>query len=77
MGAVVAIGCDVPPDVSVEQGPDGWVVTPQKVPSPLQECFAPVTRSRSWRCRPELSAVTGLDRRPGGRSASTTGLSGV
>jgi len=43
MGAVVSIGCDVPPDVSVEEGPDGWVVTPQKVPSPLQECFAPVT----------------------------------
>ena len=43
MGAVVAIGCDVPSDVSVEQGPDGWVVTPHKVPSPLQECFAPVT----------------------------------
>ena len=43
MGAVVSIGCDVPPDVSVEQGPDGWVVTPHKVPSPLQECFAPVT----------------------------------
>lgn len=43
MGAVVAIGCDVPPDVSVEQGPDGWVITPHKVPSPLQECFAPVT----------------------------------
>ena len=41
MGAVVAIGCDVPPDVSVEPGPDGWVVTPHKVPSPLQECFAP------------------------------------
>jgi ABC-type glycerol-3-phosphate transport system substrate-binding protein len=43
MGAVVAIGCDVPPGVSVEPGPDGWVVTPHKVPSPLQECFAPVT----------------------------------
>ena len=43
MGAVVSIGCDVPPDVSVEEGPDGWVVTPHKVPSPLQECFAPVT----------------------------------
>ncbi len=43
MGAVVSIGCDVPPDVSVEEGPDGWVVTPLKVPSPLQECFAPVT----------------------------------
>jgi hypothetical protein len=43
MGAVVSIGCDVPPDVSVEQGPDGWVLRPHKVPSPLQECFAPVT----------------------------------
>jgi ABC-type glycerol-3-phosphate transport system substrate-binding protein len=43
MGAVIAIGCDVPPDVSVEPGPDGWVVTPHPVPSPLQECFAPVT----------------------------------
>lgn len=43
MGAVVSIGCDVPPDVSVEQGPDGWVFRPHKVPSPLQECFAPVT----------------------------------
>jgi ABC-type glycerol-3-phosphate transport system substrate-binding protein len=43
MGAVIAIGCDVPPDVSVEPGPDGWVVTPHEVPSPLQECFAPVT----------------------------------
>jgi ABC-type glycerol-3-phosphate transport system substrate-binding protein len=43
MGAVVAIGCDVPPGVSVEPGPDGWVVTPHKVPSSLQECFAPVS----------------------------------
>ena len=44
MGAVVAIGCDVPPGrLGREQGPDGWVVTPHKVPSPLQECFAPVT----------------------------------
>ena len=43
MAAVVAIGCDVPPDVSVEQGPDGWVFRPHKVPDPLQECFAPVT----------------------------------
>jgi hypothetical protein len=43
MGAVVAIGCDVPPDVTVTQGPDGWVFAPQEVASPLQECFAPVT----------------------------------
>jgi hypothetical protein len=43
MGAVVSIGCDVPPGVTVSQSEDGWVFTPQKVPSPLQECFAPVT----------------------------------
>jgi hypothetical protein len=43
MGAVVAIGCDVPPGVTVSQSPDGWVFTPQKVDKPLQECFAPVT----------------------------------
>ena len=64
MGAVVAIGCDVPPDVSVEQGPDGWVITPHKVPSPLQECFAPVTtrRDRGGRPPPERpgSAVSGV-----------------
>ncbi len=43
MGAVVMVGCDVPPGVLVTQSPDGWVVTPQPVVSPLQECFAPVT----------------------------------
>jgi hypothetical protein len=43
MAAVVAIGCDVPPGVTVTQGPDGWEVQPEAVPSPLQECFAPVT----------------------------------
>jgi hypothetical protein len=43
MGAVVMVGCDVPPGVLVTQGPDGWVVTPEPVVSPLQECFAPVT----------------------------------
>ena len=43
LGAVVAIGCDVPPGVIVTQSPDGYVITAQKVPSPLQECFAPVT----------------------------------
>ncbi len=43
MGAVVSIGCDVPPSVTVTQAPDGWIITPNKVPSPLQECFAPVT----------------------------------
>jgi hypothetical protein len=43
MAAVVAIGCDVPPGVTAEQGPDGWVFTPEKVAEPMQECFAPVT----------------------------------
>ncbi len=43
MGAVVSIGCDVPPGVTVTQSSDGWVFTPQKVDKPLQECFAPVT----------------------------------
>jgi len=43
LGAVVAIGCDVPPGVTVTVGPDGYVITAQKVASPRQECFAPVT----------------------------------
>ena len=43
MGAVVAIGCDVPPGVEVSQSAEGWVFTPQDVAKPLQECFAPVT----------------------------------
>jgi hypothetical protein len=43
MGAVVSIGCDVPPGVEVTISPDGYVITPQKVASPMQECFAPVT----------------------------------
>ena len=43
LGAVVSIGCDVPPGVNVTEGPDGWFIYPQKVASPLQECFAPVT----------------------------------
>jgi len=43
MGAVVSIGCDVPPSVTVTQAPDGWIITPDAVASPLQECFAPVT----------------------------------
>jgi len=43
MGAVVSIGCDVPPGVSVTMSPDGYVITAQQVVSPMQECFAPVT----------------------------------
>jgi hypothetical protein len=43
MGAVVMVGCNVPPGVLVTQSPDGWVVTPEPVVSPLKECFAAVT----------------------------------
>jgi hypothetical protein len=42
-GAVVAIGCDVPPDASVRVEDGDVVITPAKVTSPLQECFAAVT----------------------------------
>jgi hypothetical protein len=40
--AVVAVGCDVPPGVSVVTDRELRVV-PHKVASPLKECFAPVT----------------------------------
>jgi hypothetical protein len=43
LGATVSIGCDVPPGVHVTAEGDGWLIYPQKVVSPLQECFAPVT----------------------------------
>ncbi len=42
-GAVVSIGCDSPTDVHVTSGDQGLVITAQKVPSPLPECFAPMT----------------------------------
>lgn len=41
--AVIAIGCDVPPGVSVRPDGDGYTVHPDKVTEPLKECFAPVT----------------------------------
>ena len=41
--AVVAIGCDVPPGVSVVATDDGFEVHADKVVEPLKECFAPVT----------------------------------
>lgn len=41
--AVVAIGCDVPPGVSVAAADDGFAVQADKVVDPLKECFAPVT----------------------------------
>lgn len=43
VGAVVSIGCDVPPGVMVTGEPGEWTITAQKVASPLQECLAPVT----------------------------------
>ena len=42
-GAVVAIGCDAPTAVDVSLDSAGVVVTAQEVPSPKQECFAPMT----------------------------------
>jgi hypothetical protein len=41
--AVVAIGCDAPTDVAVTDVGAGLVITAGKVPSPMQECFAPMT----------------------------------
>jgi hypothetical protein len=41
--AVVSVGCDVPPGVFVEEGEAGYLITPQKVAKPLQECLAAVT----------------------------------
>lgn len=43
VGTVVAIGCDVPPGVSVDGNGTGLEVTALKVKSPTKECFAPVT----------------------------------
>jgi hypothetical protein len=42
-GAVVAIGCDSPDEVTVTQSDAGVVITPVKVASPLPECLAPMT----------------------------------
>jgi hypothetical protein len=43
LGAVVSIGCDVPPGVEVSGEPGSWIITPLRVADPLQECLAPVT----------------------------------
>jgi hypothetical protein len=43
VGAVVAIGCDVPPGVTITETDDGVVITADEVPSPMPECFAAVT----------------------------------
>jgi hypothetical protein len=42
-GAVVAIGCDAPTDVTVFSSPSGVSIQPVTVPSPKSECFAPMT----------------------------------
>lgn len=42
-GAVIAVGCDVPPSASVEVTDGKVVITAGKVANPLPECFAPVT----------------------------------
>jgi hypothetical protein len=42
-GAIVAIGCDSPNEVSVTSSDQGLVITAHKVPSPKPECFAPMT----------------------------------
>jgi hypothetical protein len=41
--AVVAIGCDVPPGVTVVETEESYTVQADKVADPLKECFAPVT----------------------------------
>jgi hypothetical protein len=43
-GAVVAVGCDVPPGATADVSDSGAVtIVPQKVRNPLQECLVPVT----------------------------------
>ncbi len=41
--ATIAIGCDVPEDVTITEGNDSVLVTPGKIANPKQECFAPTT----------------------------------
>jgi hypothetical protein len=54
-GAVIAVGCDVPPGATVAQDTDGQVeITPKEVASPLPECLAPVTTVA-------IAAVPGAD----------------
>ena len=41
--AVVSLGCDVPPGVTVRDLERGLAILPLKVKAPLKECLAPVT----------------------------------
>lgn len=43
VAATISVGCDVPPGVTVTEGPEGLRVIGRKVASPMRECFAPVT----------------------------------
>ena len=43
VAAVVSVGCDVPPGADVERVAGDIEITAQEVPSPMKECFAPVT----------------------------------
>jgi len=42
-GAVVAVGCDAPTDVTVTADDAGVMINAVEVPNPMQECFAPMT----------------------------------
>ena len=42
-GAVIAVGCDSPDQVVVDVHDAEVTITAVKVPSPLPECFAPMT----------------------------------
>lgn len=42
-GAVIAVGCDVPPGADVVTTNSGYQVVPKEVASPREECLAPVT----------------------------------
>lgn len=42
-GAVVGLGCDVPPGVLVDRTGTGVEITGRKVVDPMRECFAAVT----------------------------------
>ena len=43
LGAVVSLGCDVPPGVTVQATGAGLMITPMEVASPRQECLVAVT----------------------------------
>lgn len=43
LGAVVAVGCDIPPGVRVEHAGDGLRIVAEPVRSPRPECLAPMT----------------------------------